>query len=218
MNDRSTPTLVILGFLTILVSIYFTVSVKADDPFQDLKSIIIVSGHLGYSQHELEKASAFYSYQLECSSSGNIIYLTDPVQFGSDGSANLSNIENAFDWLINSSTQDTIVTIYIFDHEQSINNENYFIFDDGNLSSTLIDMWLDQVQCYDMTIILNGQRSGLSGPDLVGFNREIICSMRYDQEFDPDLFNITRGLEDPSADFDYSGSVDYIEAYLSEKE
>ena len=173
---------------------------------------------MGYSQHELEKASAFYSYQLECSSSGNIIYLTDPVQFGSDGSANLSNIENAFDWLINSSTQDTIVTIYIFDHEQSINNENYFIFDDGNLSSTLIDMWLDQVQCYDMTVILNGHRSGLSGPDLSGPSRDIICSMGSDQEFDPDLFNITRSLEDPTADTNTDGKISFVEAYWKEVE
>jgi len=58
MNDRSTPTLVILGFLTILVSIYFTVSVKADDPFQDLKSIIMyqviwVIHNMNWKRHPL---------------------------------------------------------------------------------------------------------------------------------------------------------------------
>ncbi|MBN1389435.1 MAG: hypothetical protein JXA22_02220 [Candidatus Thermoplasmatota archaeon] len=218
MNERSTPTIVLIGSFTLLVLFFFAVSVNADETVEDQKSIIIVSGNMGYSQYELEKASAFYSYRSEHSSSGNIIYLTDPSQPGSDGSANLSSIENAFDWLINSSTQDTKVTIYISDHEQSINNEHYFIFDDGNLTSTLIDMWLDQVQCNEMTVILNGERSALAGPDLSCPSRDIICSMGSDQEFYPDQFNITRGLEDPSADLDYSGSVDYIEAYLSEKE
>jgi len=48
-------------------------------------------------------------------------------------------------------------------------------------------------------MILNGNRSALAGPDLKDSSREIFCSMDSNQSFDHDLFNITRGLEDPTS-------------------
>jgi hypothetical protein len=65
-------------------------------------------------------------------------------------------------------------------------------------------------------MILNGNRSALAGPVLSSSSRDIFCSMRYDQEFDQDLFNITRGLYDPTADTDYDGEVSYHEAFMKE--
>jgi hypothetical protein len=40
--------------------------------------------------------------------------------------------------------------------------------------------------------------------------------MRYNQSFDEDLFNITRGLNDPSADLNFDGEVSYHEAFMKE--
>ncbi|MDG6226271.1 MAG: hypothetical protein QCI82_12305, partial [Candidatus Thermoplasmatota archaeon] len=54
--------------------------------------------------------------------------------------------------------------------------------------------------------------------DLADPSRGVICSMGWNQTFDPDNFNITRSLEDPTADLDSDGIVDYIEAYNKEVE
>ncbi|MDG6224981.1 MAG: hypothetical protein QCI82_05655 [Candidatus Thermoplasmatota archaeon] len=84
----------------------------------DVKCLIIVSGSGGYSPHELGKASSFYSYMEERSSPDDIVYLTDLSQAGSDGNANVANIQNAFLWLSRISTSETEVTVYISDHAQ----------------------------------------------------------------------------------------------------
>jgi hypothetical protein len=41
--------------------------------------------------------------------------------------------------------------------------------------------------------------------------------MRYNQSFDEDLFNITRSLEDPSADSNNDGVVSFLEAFRNEE-
>ncbi|MFO8050408.1 MAG: hypothetical protein R6V01_01760, partial [Thermoplasmatota archaeon] len=86
------------------------------------------------------------------------------------------------------------------------------------ISADTMDSWMDQIQCSSITVILNGERSGMAGPDLQDPERDIICSMGANEEYDPDLFNITRSLEDPTADTNNDGVVDFIEAFWKEVE
>ena len=67
-----------------------------------------------------------------------------------------------------------------------------------------------------MTIILNGEKSGLGGPDLVDSGRDVICSMREYQLFDPDRFDITVSLVNPLLDQDLDGEISFIEAFSGE--
>ena len=206
--------------MVIILSLLFVfIQDEASAQKQDyLKCLIIVSGNEGYSEQELSKASSFRDHQLTHCDYNDIRYLTDPSDPNSQGPANLSNVEEGFDWLKTNTSESTEVVVYISDHAQAINNENYFLFDDGNISIDTVDSWLDQVQCNQMTIVLNGERSGLGGPDLSDPGRDVICSMGANQSFSPDLFNITRSLEDPSADTNHDGQVSYIEAYWKEVE
>jgi hypothetical protein len=184
----------------------------------DTKAIIMVSGQGGYSESELAKASCFREYLLDTScTEGDIIYLTSASDPDSDGIANLSNIEDAFDWLGQECGSETEIVIYVLDHEY-INDQVYFQFDDGSISAYTIDSWLDQTSYSSVTIILNGERSGLAGSTLNGANRDVLCSMEANQFNIPDLFNISRSLVDPSADMNTDGIVDYIEAFWKEVE
>jgi len=201
-----------------MIMIFFIVScsfIEGDESLEK-KCVIIVSGNEGYTQHELDKASSFREYLLENCSIDDIIYLTDPSDPFSDGAANVSNIEKAFEWLRSESGQMTEVMVYIFDHITMIADEETFQFDDGNIEVDTIELCLEDVECLSMTVILNGERSGLGGPILFDGCRDVICSMGPDQDMDPDLFNITRSLKDPSADLDGDGEVSFIEAYWNE--
>jgi hypothetical protein len=201
----------------IIASVCLFEEARAVDPPVG-KCLIIVSSYGGHYQNELYKARSFHEYIDDSYSEEVVICLTDPTDPYSDGPANVSNVYEAFQWLINNSIPSEEVIIYISDHEKRILNETYFLFEDGNISSLMIDSWLDQVQCSEMTVILNGERSGLAGPDLADPSRDVICSMGSDQEYNPDTFNITRSLEDPTADQNNDGIVDYIEAYRKEVE
>ncbi len=205
---------VVIGFIIGLILL--TQFVNGEGSGIDRKCLIIVSGHDGYSQYELGKASSFREHLLEDISDDNIIYLTDPNYPESDGPANVTNIENAFNWLEDESGSNTEVLVYIFDHIVIINNEVTFQFDHGNITTSEIDSWLGEVSYSKMTIILNGERSGLGGPDLTGPSRDVMCSMRSYQTYDPDLFNITRSLKDLSADSNNDGVVSFIEAFWKE--
>ncbi len=205
---------VVIGF--IIGFILLTQFVNGEGSGIDRKCLIIVSGHDGYSQYELGKASSFREHLLEDISDDNIIYLTDPNDPDSDGPANVTNIENAFNWLEDESGSNTEVLVYIFDHIVIINSEETFLFNDGNISAFVIDSWLDEVTYSSMTIILNGERSGCGGSVLSGPFRDVMCSMRSYQTCDPDLFNITRSLEDLSADLDNDGVVSFVEAFRKE--
>ena len=212
INRRFIPTIFV--FVTILlIMVICTNEANAEEPVGK-KCLIIVSGYGGYPSTELVKASSFHDY-INCTDE-DIVYLTSPSDPDTDGPANISNVEDAFEWLQNNSLPSDEVTIYISDHEKRVMNDTYFVFDDGNISSDTIDSWLDQVQCSGMTLILNGERSGLGGPDLSKPTRVVICSMGSEEENDPDLFNITRGLNDPQADTDGDGEVSFEEAFWSE--
>ncbi|MFO8050471.1 MAG: hypothetical protein R6V01_02075 [Thermoplasmatota archaeon] len=164
----------------------------------------------------MDKASSFREYFLENCTTDEIIYLTDLSNPFSDGVANVSNIEVSFDWLRSGSISTTEVTVYISDHITMIADEATFQFDDGFISVDTIDLWLDGVECSSITVILNGERSGMAGPDLQDNSRDIICSMGANEEYDPDQFNITRSLRDPGSDENNDGVVDFIEAFWKE--
>ena len=202
--------------LTLLSSFILLQSCAYGVTNPSMKSIIIVSEYEGYSSYEMGKASSFYSHMRNNCSADDIIYLTNMSQMEADGNATVNNIENAFNWLKQNSTAETEVVIYIYDHAQCISNENYLIFNDGNISFNCINGWLNQTSYGKMTVILNGKQSGIGGPELKEGIRDIICSMGSFQEYNPDLFNITRSLEDSSADTNQDGQVSYIEAYWKE--
>ena len=181
-------------------------------------AIIFVSDHNGFDENELVKADQFHSYLLDKGyESDEIKYLTQSSKIGCDGAPNTSNIRSAFEWLINTSASSSQPVIYIQDHEKYILGNVTFQFSDGNINADTIDGWLDQTDYQELTMILNGNRSALAGPDLSGLDRDVICSMRSTQSFEQDLFNITRSLKDSSADFNFDGEVSYIEAYWKEK-
>jgi hypothetical protein len=210
------PVVVTLVGIIIASAPFFIEARAVDHP--EVKCLILVSSYGGYSANELSKADPFYEYIVSTFNDEDVVYLTHPGSPGSDGPANVTNVEEAFLWLIQIVIPSDEVVIYISDHEKRVFNETLFTFDDGNISSITIDTWLDQVQCSEMTVILNGERSGLAGPDIAHADRDVICSMGSDQEYDPDTFNITRSLEDPTADQNNDGKVDYIEAYWKEVE
>jgi len=207
--------MVILSLGLVLILFIIIDNVEASNPPETI-CLIIVSGNGGYSQTELSKASSFYDHMLEELDSEDIRYLTDQLDPSSEGPANYSNIEAAFEWLEMSSSPEVEVIIYISDHEKRVYDEIFFTFDDCDISITTMDQWFDLVSCSGMTLILNGERSGLAGPELIVPDRDIFCSMEEDQEFDPDLFNITRGLKDPTADLNNDNNVSYMEAFLKE--
>ncbi len=209
----SSITIVSLSILTLVILL--SGDTNGELSVED-KCLIVVSGYGGYSSSELGKARSFFDYISETLPDENIRYLTIQSDLESDGQATISNVQSAYEWLITESSPQDDVIIYIYDHEKRVLNETYFIFDDGNISSGTIDHWMDQISCSSITVVLNGERSGLGGPDLQGPERDIICSMRSYQTYDPDLFNITRSLEDPLADSNNDGVVDLIEAFWME--
>lgn len=181
-------------------------------------AIIIVSDLDGFNAEELEKADQFYQYLLDQDySDEDIVFLTEDGRTGCDDDPTVSNIENAFFWLENTSQPSSQPVIYVCDHEKLISGIVNFRFADGNISANTIDGWLDSTRYQDLTLILNGNRSALAGPVLSSSARDIFCSMRSYQSFDQDLFNITRGLTDPSADLNFDGEVSYYEAFRKEE-
>jgi hypothetical protein len=182
----------------------------------DSVCLIIVSGCEGYSDNELVKASSFFNCLNQTLDRDDIYYLTATSESGSQGPANISNVENSFQWLQNNCEPSDEVIIYISDHAKRSFNDTYFSFNDGNISADTIDSWIDEIDCIHTTVIINGEKSGLGGIDLQDSSRDIICSMEDDQEYDPDLFNITRSLEDPASDTNNDEIVDFIEAFWRE--
>lgn len=208
--------LTLMVSITILFVVILSSMGSNAEQTNETRCLIIVSGYNGYSGHELGKASAFYDHINDTLSEDDIRYLTIHTDPESDGQATISNVENAFEWLKENSLPENNVIIYISDHAKRSFNETHFCFNDGNVSTDTINSWMNQIQCLSITVVLNGERSGLGGLDLQGPSRDVICSMRSYQTFDPDLFNITRSLEDPLADSNNDGVVDFIEAFWME--
>ena len=181
-------------------------------------AIIIVSDLDGFDPEELEKAYQFYQYLLDKEYTDEDIYfLTEGSRYGSDGAPTISNIESAFSWLQNTSESSSQPVVYISDHVIWALGNVTFRFSDGNITTSAINSWLNSTIYQELTMILTGNRSGLACEEISSNNREVISSMRWDQTFHPDPFNITRGLRDSSADINRDGEVSYYEAFLKER-
>ncbi|MEA3557767.1 MAG: hypothetical protein U9R75_00775, partial [Candidatus Thermoplasmatota archaeon] len=117
----------LLNFVTVailLISIIMINEVNAEEPV-GRKCLIIVSGYGGYSSAELGKASSFHDH-LNYNDEDEM-YLTSLSDPETDGPANISNVEDAFDWLQANSLPSDEVTIYISDHEKRVMNDTYFV-------------------------------------------------------------------------------------------
>ena len=198
--------------LMLVSTLLFSISSNGEGS-NDRYSIIIVST-LFESRAEEEKALYFYDHLID---EGYDPEKIDLLAYGdtmnSNRKSNVSNIEDSFDSLINNFDPNKEIVIYITDHEQGTMGNSYFEFVDGNISSSTFDGWMDEISCSELTVILLGNRSGLSGDTLSDSNRLVMSSMRYDETNNPDQFNITRSLEDPLSDTNGDGTITYEEAF-----
>jgi hypothetical protein len=200
----------------ILLSLLYFGNGRAISPIPRC-AIIIVSDLDGFDDTELEKADQFYQYlKDEDHTDDDIYFLTEEDRSGYDGNPNVENFEKAFSWLKNTSGPSSQPVIYVYDHVIWGYGNVTFQLSDGNITTNTINEWLSSTLFQDITMILGGKRSGMAGPDLSTCSRDIICSMGSDQIFSPDQFNITRSLEDPSADTNQDCKITYVEAYWKE--
>jgi hypothetical protein len=180
-------------------------------------ALIIVSGYGGYSSSEVMKAQSFRTYLMNNGYPAyNIRLLTKQHQIGSYAEPTVDALMDNFEWLRIRASSVSEITIYISGHVQVIGGNGSFRFNDGNISTEMIDGWIGNIPCSSMTIVLTGVRSGLAGADLAETGRSIYCSMNSNQDFDPDLFNLTRGLKDPGADLNRDGMISFNEAFDKE--
>lgn len=182
-------------------------------------AIVIISSYDNHSAiHELGKGVAFYNYLIdEGYQEQDIVFLSDIPVPNSDGNANVSNVEDGFEFLILDGNENKSVTVYISDHGFQLIDGMAFNLSDGSIDSTSINYWLNEMFFSDLTMIVNGNRSGLAGPAFCGLDRLIICSMGEDEINHPDHFNITRSLENSEADRDNDGIVSFEEAFYAER-
>lgn len=181
------------------------------------KALIIVSDYQT-NENENGKAVSFYEYLIEHGYDQNDIeFLASSSTMYSDLEANVSNVESAFNNLIDNNSIEKEVIIYLSDHGgPPCSNNTIFRFSDGNISVDQVDQWIGNISFSQLDVIVGGIHSGSAGPELAGSDRTIMCSMGSDEDRNPDLFNITRGLNDITADTDGNGEVSFVEAFWSE--
>lgn len=209
-----------LGLFTIgLLVLTLFLSFSAKGASDDYKALIVVSSYNGTDEYEFEKAVAFYHYLRNNGySNENIIFLTDEDFINKNGDASTYEIELAFKELASESKQKTEVCVYISDNSHATDGASYYEFDDGNISCRSIVDWIDDMKFDNLNYITLGNHSGLFGPLLSGEDRVIMSSMREYEETFTDYFNITRSLENPSADTNFDGEVSFTEAFYREKQ
>ena len=155
-----------ISLCLILVSTLFFSDSSNGEGSNDRYSIIIVST-LFESRAEEEKALYFYDHLIDDGyDPEKVDFLAYDDTSNSNRISNVSNIEDSFDSLINNFDQNKEIVIYITDHEQGTRGNSYFEFVDENISSSTLDGWIDEISCSELTVILLGNRSGLSGDTL----------------------------------------------------
>ena len=176
---RSELIIICICLCSVLISTPFFSTLCNAERFNDRYSIIIVSTLYEPSTEE-GKAVYFHDHLInEGYDPEKIDFLAFDDTVNSDRISNVSNIEDSFDWLINDSDPNKEVVIYITDHEQGTRGSSSFQFIDGNISSSTLDGWIDDIDCSELTIILLGNRSGLSGDTLSDDNRMIMSKTEY---------------------------------------
>ncbi|MFW3146386.1 MAG: hypothetical protein ACMUIE_06205 [Thermoplasmatota archaeon] len=208
----------LLALSLFLAAAVLIINVEATS-IPDQKALIVISSVLGTDQHEVDKAVAFHDYLIDQGySEGDIEFLCmEDISFA-DGRSTKGNVKTAFDTLIEESTEDTELIIYISDNNHFINGKLYYQFVGGDIPCSSVEDWVDNIEFSELTFINNGPRSGLFGAQLQGDDRIIMSSMEADQTCSPDQFNITRSLEDSSADANNDGVVSIIEAFNNEEQ
>ncbi len=216
--DRYTGIMLSILFSAACILIMFA-NDSSGTPTQSKRAIIIVSSSNGENQYEIDKAICFLEYLLDDGYDEDDI---DLISVGDseyiDSIDSLSNINASFSDLIYESDEDTEVVIYISDNGHAEYGCPSLWFRDGNISGIQFDSWFDEITCSEFTFIIGGNRSGIIGPDVADPSRTVMSSMRGDQVAFPDLFNITRSLEDETSDTDEDGVVDFIEAFYHERD
>jgi hypothetical protein len=185
---------------------------------EEKKAIIIVSSCYGENCCEIDKAMSFMDYLIDEGYDEEVIDLISAGDSDRIDSLDLlSNINSSFSGLISGSNEDTEVVIYISDNGHAENGIPSLRFRDGNITGRQFDSWFDQIICSELTFIIGGNRSGIIGPDVSDISRTVMSSMSETQVSSRDLFNITRSLEDPSADSNNDGVVSFLEAFRKEE-
>jgi len=188
---------VLFGLTFFLLSLVSTPAGGEDGDW--LRTALIIVSSTSNDTLEEQKALSFHDHLIgQGYSNDSIIFLADEELPGSDGRSNCSNIESSFDLISQVQDPDGEVVIMISDHEQGVRGNSSFVFEDGVIPSSTIGSWMDDIECSSMTVILNGNRSGLAFWELSSSTRELISSMRWDQVIDG------------------NGIVSYHEAYLKE--
>ncbi len=206
--------LIILGIIAILFLI--TTNTNAT-PNIESKALIIVSNTTCIDSNEMGKMVSFYEYLLDDGWSESDIEVLCPNTTGiSEGLATCSNVETSLQEISNNTYLGEVL-IYISDHSTQLGNVTAFQLIDGFYSFDDFDSHFDNMSYDRFTMIVNGNQSGLAGNPFSGPQRDIICSMGPGQFFNPDQFNITRGLLDPAADYNQDGETSYVEAFYSER-
>lgn len=208
--------MVLIGFLALL-------AINTDDADASSSSnsgryaLIAVSTLPEDDCGEVLKAHCLYEHLLDDGwEADEIYYLSPEYSSVSEGIANVSNVNNGFKFLEENTDNHDDVLIYISDHTTLNDGMTTFQFSDGNMSSDLINIHLDIMKHDELTFIMCGNQSGLAGGPLAANGRDIVCSMGEADRFNPDEYNLTRGLNDPFADMNNDGTVSFIEA--SERE
>jgi hypothetical protein len=209
--------IMIVGFSVVMISRGNLIEGSAHDPEERHALIIIVN--LTYTDtNEMSKAVSLQYYLFDMGfCRDNIMILSPGTGDEVEGIANLSNVRDGFERLALQSDFNDEVLIYVSDHSTQGMNSVYYRFTDGNMSSVEMDGYLDDIIHKKMTFVMCGNQSGLAGLTLSQDDRDIISSMGESDFYNPDEYNITRGLRDPYADSNDDGGVTYIEATESER-
>ncbi len=191
---------------------------KDSIPLAERYALIIVANLTTIDQNEVSKAVSLYQHLINKGwYQSNIEFLGPDQITAASGIANISNFNKGFKELVDNTVIDKEVLIYISDHVWESQTDIILELTDGNISSPVINGWLDNMTFSKLTFIMNGEHSGLAGPEFCGALRDIFCSMGATATFSPDQFNITRGLSNPKADTNKDGEVSFVEAYYSER-
>lgn len=216
MRSLVVVTIAIFGLVTGLLLWSPGHLVMGGEAGQDL-ALIIISDFSGGSKNEMEKGIDFYDHLTsEGYEHDDIIFLAPWGVDNRDGSPTTCKIDDAFQYLIDDTSVDKDIVIWISDHSGADTNGTYFQFTDGSITADEVDDWMNDIDCDEMTVIIGGTCSGLAGPELAKSGRTIISSMGHDQFCSPDLFDIARGLTTATADTNGDGIISYREAYVSE--
>ncbi len=207
------PVLISVGFIGLLF-----VDHSDGTSIEKKKAVIIVSSCYGENRYEIDKAMSFMDYLIDEG------FDEDDIDLMSAGDSDridspdlLCHINSSFSGLISGSDEDTDVVIYISDNGHAENGIPSLRFRDGNITGIQFDSWFDEITCSEFTFIIGGNRSGIIGPDVSDISRTVMSSMGENQVSSQDLFNITRSLEDPSADLNNDGVVSFLEAFRNEE-